>query len=118
MALGFSLSNNTCVVNCTFGGLSFCTNCEIVNLNTNLMRCLSCLANYYLDPSTRICRNCSEVLIGCVSCNGAIMNVTTNATNTTNASSSMSTVVSCDSCREGYYLFGVPAKCILCADVV
>jgi len=69
------------------------------------MRCLQCMADYYLDPSTRICKNCTEVLVGCNSCNAILVNST-------------NTSLSCSSCNDQYYLFGNPPRCTQCSSVI
>ena len=99
------LSDNTCIPDCSAGGLLSCSSCEIVDISTNFMRCLSCQSNFYLELGTRLCKNCSQVLIGCSSC----------ITNNTN-SSNLNPV--CNICDMGYYLSSTSNQCILCSSVL
>lgn len=62
------LANNTCLANCTRGGYSLCSSCEIVSLATNSMTCSDCKSGYYLDSTIKNCLPCSKVLSGCSQC--------------------------------------------------
>jgi len=98
--------NNTCVANCTKGGLTTCSICQMISVASNTMICTSCLSNYYLDISIKNCLPCSQSVPGCNACSTSNPDPITNAT-----------TVSCSECASGYYLEINSFTCIICSSV-